>query len=444
MSDAPESAHLSPGTEVGPWRVLARAGQGAHGAVYRAVPRHSEHAPPVALKLALRPADPRFAREVELLSRVRHPSVPRLYDSGTWNSSDGTPYPWLAMEWVDGVPLYHWAWKPDVASRECVRVLAQLASALQALHALGAVHRDLKGENVLVRHSDGRAMLTDFGLGCLPGAERLTPPAVCVGTPLYRSPEASLFEINSRRDRSARYTHQPADDLYALGMTACRLLTGEYAEWVGPTRDEHGTWHIHKVRTPASLRGVEPVVRALILRMLAVHPEQRGTAAQLAEALERASRPPPSARPRWHWLAMAAAVTLVVWTGWAVAKWSGEKPLLAQERREAAAPREADTSGLGEAASTASTAQSAEPPVQAPLAQEALPEPQPGQVRPDARGRCPHKAHVSLNGACWVPVNHEACDALGAAYNAKLFKGRCYVPALSSERPSTSHPTRTP
>jgi hypothetical protein len=70
-------ALLPPGTQVGPWRVVDWAGRGVHGAVYRAVRVGQEHSLPVALKLALLPRDPRFAREVELLSRQRHPHIPQ-------------------------------------------------------------------------------------------------------------------------------------------------------------------------------------------------------------------------------------------------------------------------------------------------------------------------------------------------------------------------------
>jgi len=77
-------AFLPPGPVVGPWQVRAGASCGVHGAVYRAVPVGKPRSQPVALKLALWPGDPRFAREVELLSRTRHPSVPRLLDSGEW------------------------------------------------------------------------------------------------------------------------------------------------------------------------------------------------------------------------------------------------------------------------------------------------------------------------------------------------------------------------
>ncbi|WP_224245968.1 serine/threonine-protein kinase [Hyalangium gracile] len=442
LSDAP--APLPAGTQVGPWRVVAWAGQGAYGAVYRAVPVHAQHLPPVALKVALRPGDARFFREAQLLSRMSHPSVPRLRDSGTWQSPEGTLHPWLTMEWVEGVPLYHWAWNPAVSSRECFGVLAQLARALQALHEMGALHRDFKGENVLVRRADGRAMLTDFGLGCFPGAERLTPAGVCLGTPLYRSPEAGEFELNRRHHRSAPYVHTPADDLYALGMVGCRLLTGEYPEWVEPTQDEQGTWRVRRVRTPASLRGVEPSVRACLVRLLSVSPEQRGTAAECAEVLEQASRPPWAMGPRWSWLAMAAGLTLVVWSGWTVAARFEEKGSLALVRTEEESSLDAGTAGLGEAAASASMAQSLEPSAPAPLAEEPPPDPQPGQVRPDAKGRCPHKRQVALNGACWVPLNLEECEALGSNGNAKMFKGRCYVPALSPERPSTSDSTNTP
>ncbi len=220
---------------------------------------------------------------------------------------------------------------------------------------------------------------------------------------------------------------------------------------VDPAQDEHGTWQVHTVRTPASLRGVEPSVRACILRLLSVRPEQRGTAAQFAQALERASHPPPQpaslpapARVAWPWLAMAAGLTLLVWAGWAVSERFEGRTSIAQARAEAASQPDAGTAGLGEAMSTASAAESPEPSVHVPLAEDTLPDPQPGQTRPDAKGRCPHKRQVALNGACWVPMDREECEALGSTHNSKLFKGRCYVPVLSPDRPSSSHPSRTP
>ncbi len=454
-SPSPLALHpavVPPGTVVGAWRVQAWAGHGAYGTVYRAVPWRNEHSSPVALKLALHPDDPRFAREVVLLSRSEHPSIPRLVDHGSWQAASGTRHPFLVMEWVDGSSLYEQARLHPPAATRVLCWLAQLAQALAALHSQGAVHRDLKGDNVLVRRSDDRAMLMDFGTGLYPGAAALTPAMGFPGTPLYRSPESWLFEIQFHGSTTALYRPTAADDLYALGVTACRLLTGEYPELAEPFRDEHGTWRLKCVRLPRALRNelvVEPSLRALILRLLSVRPEQRGTAAQLAESLERAlppppqrARPPAPARPRWSWLAMAAGLMLVVGAGWKLAQRLEEQASLAQARAGVTSQPDAGTAGLGEAVSAASTAEVPEPAVHEPLAEDTLPEPQPGQLRPDAKGRCPHKRQVVLNGACWVPMDPEECEALGS--NGKLFKGRCYVPALFPGRPSTSHPTRTP
>ncbi|MBN1204174.1 MAG: protein kinase, partial [Myxococcaceae bacterium] len=198
-------ALLPPGTRVGDWLVVAWAGQGVHGAVYKAVPVDNPLASPVALKLALLPRDPRFAREVELLSCVRHPSVPRLWEHGEWQHPGGARYPFLVMDWVQGSPLYDWARQHNPSSQQVLRLLAQLASALRALHAQGCLHRDLKGDNVLVRHSDCRALLTDFGSGRFPDAPTLTPDLLPPGTPAYRSPEAWLFSLHFFRDPNARY-----------------------------------------------------------------------------------------------------------------------------------------------------------------------------------------------------------------------------------------------
>jgi serine/threonine protein kinase len=75
--------------------VVEWAGRGVHGAVYRAVRVGEEQALPVALKLAVLPRDPRFAREVELLSRQHHPNIPHLIDTGDWQHPGGTLHPYI-------------------------------------------------------------------------------------------------------------------------------------------------------------------------------------------------------------------------------------------------------------------------------------------------------------------------------------------------------------
>lgn len=440
---AAHPALIPPGTVMGDWRVEEWAGRGVYGAVYRAVPLRAGPSAPVALKLALLPEDPRFLREVELLSRCDHPSIPKLWGQGAWQSPSGTVHPFYVMEWVEGVRLYAQARRQPVTAEQVRCWLAQLASALAVLHAQGAVHRDLKGDNVLVRRSDGRAMLMDFGTCFYPGAATLTPPLGFPGTPAYRAPEAWLFERQFERDAMARYRATPADDLYALGVTACRLLTGEHAEPAHAFQDEHGTWHFERVATPPGFEDdarVEPSLRAVILRLLSLRPEQRGTAAQLAAELEQASGPRvPGTRKspawrRWPWAALAAASGgLALCVGLDDSREWLERVADSQSTR---------TRGLGEEAVATSTepAPAASPPNG--IAEEAPPKPLPGQTRPDEKGRCPRKWQVSLNGACWELLSRErgSCDLL----HGQIFKGLCYVPVLLPGRSPTSGPPNTP
>ncbi|HYH98773.1 serine/threonine-protein kinase, partial [Hyalangium sp.] len=287
----PYTALLPLETVVEGWRVVAWRGGGVHGAVYQAVRVGQEDAGPVALKLALLPRDPRFVREAALLSRIHHPSVPGLLEEGQWQHPGGTVHPYVIMEWVEGTPLYDWARRHNPTCRQVLRLLAQLARALQAIHAEEGLHRDVKGDNVLVRHTDSRAVLIDFGSGNHAGAATLTPPTLFPGTPAYRSPESWMFELRHWRDREARYHAGPADDLYALGVTAYRLVTGTYPELAEPRQDEDGTWQLEGMAAPLPLAlnpRVESRLSALIFRMISVDPGARGSVEETAEALERA------------------------------------------------------------------------------------------------------------------------------------------------------------
>jgi serine/threonine protein kinase len=458
---------LPPGAQVGPWRVVEPAGRGAHGAVYRAVRVGQEQAPPVALKLALFPGDLRFAREVGLLSRSHHPHIPQLIDHGEWKPPSGTLHPYLVMEWIDGVPLYDWARLYHPTSQQMLRLLAQLALALQYLHAQDAVHRDVKGGNTLVRRYDSRLFLTDFGSSIYPGAAPLTPSPLPPGTPAYRSPEAWLFAALHRQD-AAHYSAQPTDDLYALGVTACRLVTGAYPELGEAHRGEHDSWRVEPLMLPPALYSarVAPPLRAVILRMLSLRPELRGTAALLAQEIERAAtslpdsstsqnaplqepvagqrsgaRAPPRThlRSRRRWLAAGAAVlTLATWIRWMSLGESIERASIAEDESAEAKQPDAGPVGLGEAVASATTEHLPEPLGPKVMAEETLPEPQPGQTRPDAKGRCPRKRQVALNGGCWVTLSTDQEECAGL--RGHLYKGTCYLPFIPPGRPPTSSP----
>lgn len=470
---------LPPGLLVGDWRVVERHGYGSFGVIYRAVRVGQEDAGPVALKLSVYPWDPRFAREAELLARIRHPNVPRLLSRGLLRHVSGVEHPYFVMEWIDGTPLYTWAEQHAPSSQQVLQILAQLARALAATHAAHCVHRDVKGGNVLVRHSEGQPVLVDFGSGYFQGASRLTWQDLAPGTPAYRSLQASLFHIRCVRDRDAYYEASPADDVFALGVTAYRLVMGEYPPDFETQGDEFGPWQLVS-RDPRPLLErnprVPPRLRELILRMLSDAPEARGSAEALAEALEAAAAAPPepvstpspaavahasevpptpepspapqeeplAPHPRSHsWepffaLVAAGLAVVVLWP-------SGRTPVPSEpvSVRLPAAPAshapDAGTSAVGDSPRPAPPASA--PSKEKPVAQGPLPEPRPGQLRPDSKGRCLVPKQVALNGGCWVAISSmtaEDCTASGYAYS----RGKCYAPALES--PQKTVPTSSP
>jgi predicted Ser/Thr protein kinase len=460
---------------VGPWRVEAWQGQGTYGVVYRAVREGEEHAGPVALKVALYPWDARLVREAELLSRVSHPGIPQLLDRGVLrHAASGVEYPWLAMEWVEGTPLYAWAEQHAPAARQQCRVLAQLARALEAVHAAGAVHRDVKGGNVLVRLSDSRAVLIDFGSGHFQGAARLTWQALAPGTPAYQSPQAGRFEIRLARHRDDYYAPAPADDLYALGVTAYRLVMGEYPPPMDAREDEEGFWHVSSPDPRPLLESnsrVEPRLREWILRLLSDAPEARGTAAELAQALEAIAEedvpelepdPPPVAQvseveapvavgtdarserlgPRlrvwtWEpWLALTAVgvFALLLWHVQPVRLPPGRVAANPSMEAQPQAP-DAGTAALGDTSPTEPEVSAPPSSKEAPMAQEPRAERRLGpprqQLQPDAKGRCPGHKQVAIDGGCWVetaPMTAEACVESGYV----LRQGKCYTPAVEA------------
>ncbi|MDY7232917.1 serine/threonine-protein kinase, partial [Hyalangium rubrum] len=278
--------------------------------MFRAVLAGREHRGAVVLKVAWFPFDPRFPREAKLLSLSQHPSVPKLLASGEWQHPSGAVYPYLVMEWVEGLPLYEWPERSNPSSQETSRVLAQVARALEATHAAGGLHRDVKGANILVSSSSHRVFLIDYGAGTYAGAPPVTRDGLPPGTDKYRSPETWEFELHRPRNAPATYQAQPADDVFALGVSAYRLVTGQYLPPVDVREEAGGGLRLNWTppRPPQELNPrVAPELDALILRMLAARPDERPSAGELAKALETAARNPASgadlplfARKEWE------------------------------------------------------------------------------------------------------------------------------------------------
>jgi serine/threonine protein kinase len=134
--DADAARGLAAGACVGPWRLIARLGSGGMATVWRAVRADALPARDVALKLPLAAAGAsrlaeRFTREQDILARLEHPYIARLYDAGV--ADDGTP--WLAMEWVHGQPIDTWCDARRLGLRERLALFAQVLDAVQYAHA---------------------------------------------------------------------------------------------------------------------------------------------------------------------------------------------------------------------------------------------------------------------------------------------------------------------
>jgi predicted Ser/Thr protein kinase len=451
-----DAAALRPGTEVGAWRVVSRRGQGSYGVVYRAEPRDPQQgARPGALKVALHAGDARFEREVELLSRLRSPHVPRLLEAGTWKAPEGTCFSYLVMEWVEGMPLYEWATRNPLTSRQAMRVLAQVARAVAATHEMEGVHRDVKGDNVLVTER-GDAMLIDFGSACYRGARVLTHPKAPVGTPKYWSPESQMFQYRFGRHASARYEAGPADDVYALGVMAYRLVTGTYPQEALIWEEAGGMPRLASAKhvRPEEVVTVSPELAGLIRRMLSEWPQDRGSAEQLAQALEqaqktagrKANRPitkvragAPDERKEQPYSRRAA----VAWLGWLTAAALGaalavrsrapgyvvpvEEPA---QVAQGSSSTDGDTTALADAAHSdqgeAEIPGSEQPSVSAEMPKD----PFPGQRLPPCE-----KPEVEIRGGCWVALRDASPPCGPRSYE---WNKACYWPSMVPRRPGTS------
>jgi eukaryotic-like serine/threonine-protein kinase len=150
----------------------------------------------------------------------------------------------------------------------------------------------VKGGNILVRPHDFWPTLLDFGAGDFLGAPTLTKELLPPGTPYYRSPEALRFHWLHRHLPGAHYEPGPADDVYALGVTAYCLVTGTYPHPVLPAELLASEPSFRPpVSEPTEQRvTVCPELAALIRHMLSLEPAARGSAAELEQALEKAVR----------------------------------------------------------------------------------------------------------------------------------------------------------
>ncbi|MEM9067495.1 MAG: serine/threonine-protein kinase [Myxococcota bacterium] len=256
-------------------------GSGGMGVVYRAHDRILER--DIALKV-LRPsarAASSLAREGAALAAISHPHVVGVYAFGLHGD-----WPFLAMELVVGTSLrdliaHHARVGSRPATRQCIRILRDIAAGISCAHKHGVAHRDLKPANVVVR-TNGSATLIDFGLSTR--RLHLSAHPNLVGTASYVAPESI----------SGNENHSPvAGDLYALGCIAYELLTGKRA-FSGTSDDEILAKHL-SVPAPrlAAVRRDLPELDATIALLLdkraEMRPDLRAVLHTLETELDRSS-----------------------------------------------------------------------------------------------------------------------------------------------------------
>lgn len=273
---------LAEHSRLGPYRLVQQLGEGGMGIVHLALDRQGRA---VAIKV-LRPhvahdpdARARLAREVETLELIRHPNVAPVLDADL----EG-PRPYLVTRYVPGPPLDDYvAEHGPLAGEELTRVAEGLASALDAIHHAGVVHRDLKPGNVLIL--DGEPMLIDFGIAHAVDDIRLTMTGLVMGTPGYLAPE-----IVEGADVSE------ATDWWGWAATLAFAATGQPPYGRGPMEAVLA----RVARGEADLRGTDPDLRPLLQAALSPDPEARPSTDEVREALRRyAAGDPVDENARW-------------------------------------------------------------------------------------------------------------------------------------------------
>jgi eukaryotic-like serine/threonine-protein kinase len=197
------------------YEIISLLGEGGMGAVYKA--KDIELNRTIALKTIRREyaGNPaiieRFKQELILSTQVTHRNVVRIYDLG---EAEGMKF--ITMEYVEGEDLrtlIHLRRK--LPAEEAVEIVQQVCKALEAAHAVGVIHRDLKPQNVM-RDLNGRILVMDFGLARTLEGDGMTQTGALVGTMEYMSPEQALSKSLDQRS-----------DIFSLGLIFYELLTGE-------------------------------------------------------------------------------------------------------------------------------------------------------------------------------------------------------------------------
>jgi serine/threonine protein kinase len=252
---------LGPGDEIGGYRIEEMAGRGGMGLVYRARQRRPDRTVAIKVITPALAADPgfraRFERESNTAAEIEHPNVIPVYEVG-----EDADLLFISMRFVQGVDLGRLlARSGRLEPGRAAKLISQVAAALDAAHARGLVHRDVKPGNVLIDEHD-HVYLTDFGLTKRStDSGGMTSTGMIVGTIDYMAPE----QIEGRRlDARA--------DIYALGCVTYELLSGTVPF---PRDSDVAKIFAHVHDPPPRLQGVPAPLAAAVERAMAKRPADR-------------------------------------------------------------------------------------------------------------------------------------------------------------------------
>jgi eukaryotic-like serine/threonine-protein kinase len=218
--DREELQSLPTNGRMGPYRILDEIGRGGMGTIYLAERADEQFDMRVALKLVKRGMDTdevlrRFRYERQILARLEHPNIARLYDGGA--TEDGRPY--LVMEYIQGQPVTDYCDTLRLPLSDRLRLFETICGAVQFAHQNLVIHRDIKPSNILVT-ADGEVKLLDFGIA------KLLDPSTPDTTPRTRTELRLLTPEYAAPEQFEGGPVTTASDVYTLGIVLYQLLTG--------------------------------------------------------------------------------------------------------------------------------------------------------------------------------------------------------------------------
>ncbi|MBM7079632.1 serine/threonine-protein kinase [Micromonospora humida] len=251
---SPPNGRAAPGTTIGGrYELRSSVGNGGMGTVWRATDtllRRDVAVKEVVLPPGLAPSDrdamyERTLREARAAAAIQHPAVVQVYDVVTEGGR-----PWIVMELLDARSLADMVIEDGpVAGRAVAKIGIALLGALEVAHANGVLHRDVKPANVLIC-TDGRCVLTDFGVARMPTDVQLTTPGMVLGSPHFISPERAMGQ-----------DFGPPSDLFSLGVTLYTAVEGRPPFDKG---DPIETMHAVVEDPPATPQRSGPLTRVLM------------------------------------------------------------------------------------------------------------------------------------------------------------------------------------